>query len=244
MSATIALRFASPSDRDDIVAILCDAFQDDSIHRWVFRNRRSQDYWLSKTMRETVRFTFSHGVAIVANADDCPEPVGAALWYPPPERLSFWWETNELAWWDTIGAQLRFAPLLFDWPAYRRHFVMNRFLNSIAPAQVGRCWFLNALAVRKSHNRRGIGSTLLREGLARASSQQLPVFLRAWAHLVPFYERYGFASVTQATLPGGEQVCHGLVWYPPRRAEEAKPSVAQAAASPCLPVRKLRAGTD
>lgn len=221
-SQFVSLRCASRADRNKVVGILCDAFRDDPVHRLVFRNPRTHEYWLRFSMRESVDRAFSKGHVIVATASDGSEPVAAALWYPPPERDSFWWETYDPSVGELVLTWLRRSRFVFDWEAHWRHEQMEQFLTGLQPAEKLPYWQLAALAVRPTHQCRGIGTALLREGLARALTDRLPVFLRSWEQVMPFYERYRFASVMSKVLPGERLVCHALVWKPP----EAPPPAA------------------
>jgi GNAT superfamily N-acetyltransferase len=214
-SEPVSLRSASRADRNEIVAILCDAFRDDPVYRWVFRNPRTYEYWLRASMRESTDRAFSVGHVIVANVGDRGELTGVALWYPPPGHGRFGWQIYEPSLADFFGAWPWRWLLTFDWAAHGRNGEMDRFLARIQPTERLPYWYLAALAVKRTHQRRGIGTALLREGLARAISDQLPVCLRSWEHVIPFYERYRFASVRSQTLPGEKLVCHALVWMPP-----------------------------
>jgi hypothetical protein len=138
MSAGVETRCAVRSDQDTIIAILCDAFQNDAVHRWFFQNSRTQAKWLWKLMRETVDSATARGMAIVATANRGDEAVAAALWIPPPAPFVDWWETSELPSWSTISSKLRLAPLLVEGSAYRRYLQMERFLGSIVRTAAGR----------------------------------------------------------------------------------------------------------
>jgi ribosomal protein S18 acetylase RimI-like enzyme len=57
-------------------------------------------------------------------------------------------------------------------------------------------WYLPFIAVRPSHQGRGLGGTLLRRGLCEADAAELPAYLESTnPRNQPLYERHGFEAI-------------------------------------------------
>jgi GNAT superfamily N-acetyltransferase len=64
-------------------------------------------------------------------------------------------------------------------------------------------WYLDHLGVDAVRRRTGLGTALIRHGLAFADDDRVPAFLDGRAGNVPYYERRGFRTVADADVPGG-----------------------------------------
>lgn len=65
-------------------------------------------------------------------------------------------------------------------------------------------WFLDAIAVERTHRSQGIGSALVRWGLERAVTDGVPAFLETGKpRNVPYYERFGFHIAHEDDAPDG-----------------------------------------
>lgn len=65
-------------------------------------------------------------------------------------------------------------------------------------------WYLHVLGCAPTRQRDGLGSALVRAGLAHVAQSGLPTFLEtASEDNVRFYERLGFSVTAQWTVPGG-----------------------------------------
>lgn len=68
-------------------------------------------------------------------------------------------------------------------------------------------WYLAQIGTDPAAQGRGVGSALMREGLARCDADRLPVYLESSKESnVPFYERFGFAVTSEIKLPDGPVV--------------------------------------
>ncbi len=66
-------------------------------------------------------------------------------------------------------------------------------------------WYLWTLGVEPACQGKGIGGTLLREGLGRADTAQMPCYLETMnAENVPLYEHFGFVVTGEGTIPGSD----------------------------------------
>ena len=65
-------------------------------------------------------------------------------------------------------------------------------------------WHLEHVGVDPDHQGGGIGSALVRLGLARAAEDGIPAYVEAAnPRNVPLYERLGFKVIAEADVPGG-----------------------------------------
>lgn len=65
-------------------------------------------------------------------------------------------------------------------------------------------WFLGSVGVDPGHQRRGLGTAVIRPGLLAADEAGVPAFLETSdEHNVRFYERLGFEVTAACSLPGG-----------------------------------------
>jgi ribosomal protein S18 acetylase RimI-like enzyme len=66
-------------------------------------------------------------------------------------------------------------------------------------------WYLFVLGVEPERQRQGLGTMLLRAGLARADASRQPCYLETTnAQDVPYYEKFGFAALGEETIPRGD----------------------------------------
>jgi ribosomal protein S18 acetylase RimI-like enzyme len=65
-------------------------------------------------------------------------------------------------------------------------------------------WYLSGIGVEPERQGRGIGSALMRAGLARADAAgEHAVLITHSPDNLPFYERHGFTVVVEEDIPGG-----------------------------------------
>jgi ribosomal protein S18 acetylase RimI-like enzyme len=74
-------------------------------------------------------------------------------------------------------------------------------------------WYLAALGVDPAAHGKGVGSALVRSGLARCDRDGTPAYLECLEALVPYYRRFGFAVAGRIAMPAGasDQVA---MWRP------------------------------
>jgi ribosomal protein S18 acetylase RimI-like enzyme len=76
-------------------------------------------------------------------------------------------------------------------------------------------WYLLALAVHPRHQGHGWGSQLVRHGLARAQSRNLPSYLETTnPRNIAFYQRHGFELVGEQPVAGGGPMIWGMLCPP------------------------------
>jgi ribosomal protein S18 acetylase RimI-like enzyme len=105
------------------------------------------------------------------------------------------------------------AGLGLGWSASRR---ILGFLRSIEDTRLRSTpnphWYLLNLAVCPKRQGQGLGSTLLRHGLARAKAEGAPCFLETTnSRNLAFYEKHGFVTIHQGPAPKGGPVVWSMV---------------------------------
>ncbi|KAL9084878.1 MAG: hypothetical protein Q9159_004999 [Coniocarpon cinnabarinum] len=61
-------------------------------------------------------------------------------------------------------------------------------------------WVLTTIMTRAPHRQRGAGGMLIKWGVDKARSDNVPAFLEAVAERVPLYEKFGFRRIGDTTL--------------------------------------------
>ncbi|HZO96074.1 MAG TPA: GNAT family N-acetyltransferase [Gaiellaceae bacterium] len=170
-------------------ALLARAFQDDPAWGWVFPNARRRAALLP--------WLFELGFEI-ADADvwtTAGELLGVARWLPPGRPNVH------------VGAMLRalVATPLRAREATSRFFAYGRAVDAMRAAAVPEPhWYLAGIGVEPSHQRRGIGASLLAPGLEAAAEAGLPCALLTNSERnLSFYRRHGFEVVREGHTPDG-----------------------------------------
>jgi ribosomal protein S18 acetylase RimI-like enzyme len=134
--------------------------------------------------------------------DTYPAGLGAALWLPPGV--------------EPDGAQME-AHLAATIPAERLAALAEGFAMQAALHPHEPHWYLPWIGVRPEAQGAGIGSILLRQGLARADSEEMPAYLEATdPRNAMLYARHGFEVTGIVLAPGYPQII--TMWRPARRA--------------------------
>jgi GNAT superfamily N-acetyltransferase len=132
---------------------------------------------------------------------------GGAVWAPPGWRASAW-------------RQLRALPAMIvafglghlrDFG--RRGQAMEEALRAARPSEPH--WYLGILGTHPAASGRGVGSALMRSGVARCDREPAPAYLECFEDLVPFYERFGFRATGRIEMP--DEVPPQVGMWRPRR---------------------------
>jgi GNAT superfamily N-acetyltransferase len=120
---------------------------------------------------------------------------GVAVWLPPGEAEI----TPERA----ARAGLDRAPEVLGAAAWERFRTLMDHMEQFHHQDVQpRHWYLPILGVDPAHQGRGLGGRLLAPILARADTEGLPCYLETVEpRNVPFYQKHGFAVVTEGVEP-------------------------------------------
>ncbi|MFB8246480.1 GNAT family N-acetyltransferase [Streptomyces sp. NPDC055952] len=190
----VAIRTAGEEDRDLIVRLLDEAFQDDPVSGWVFpdvRDRRAHHPGLMAAFTDIV---FEAGrIDVMEDGSAC------ALWLSLPEGDPHQDDAAE----DDGPAQVRQA---VD-PDNARIELIGRLTADIHPS--GRAHeYLWMIGVAPGRQGEGLGTALIESVLDRCDREGTGAYLEASsARSRKLYERLGFASCGPALqLPDGPQM--------------------------------------
>ncbi|WP_017597004.1 GNAT family N-acetyltransferase [Nocardiopsis lucentensis] len=194
--ADVGVRTATMNDVARLVRVLGRAFQDDPLFRWFFPDGEDR---LARSMRVcALNAGFGHvpgGTAWVhesrETAGGTPVIGGAALWTPPGETA------------EGPLTALRSLPHWVRLMGVARVLRVFRFLGAVrATAPEEPHWYLAVLGTDPAVQGTGVGSRLLRDGLARADADGVPVYLETMNPAnIGFYERHGFRVVRAVNEP-------------------------------------------
>ncbi len=182
-------------------ALAARAFFDDPLFEFVYPDPARRLAGFAREHAAYVRHYYApYGVVEVAEVDEAP--AGLALWQPPGAGPP-WWRDGAVL----LALARAVGPRRL--PTVRRAY---RAFDDAMPD--GRFWYLGLLAVGPEMQGRGVGSGLLRAGLARADRDAVPTFLETGtATNVAFYHRLGFEVTGEIVLPGGPT--HWAMTRPP-----------------------------
>ncbi|GAA2514841.1 GNAT family N-acetyltransferase [Streptomyces longisporus] len=198
----VAIRTADEGDRELVVRLLDEAFQDDPVSSWVFPGGEYRRTTHHRLMDAFTGIVFDEGrIDVTEDGSAC------ALWLSVPAGEH---EAAEDAA-DDGAARLRAA---VD-PGNERIELIARLTAEIHPA--GRAHeYLWMIGVTPERQGEGIGSALVQHVLDRCDREGLPAYLEASsARSRVLYERLGFEFTGRPLdLPNGPQMWP--MWREPR----------------------------
>lgn len=187
---TTPTRPATRSDRSGVAAALSGAFVDDPVFEWIFPDRATRVPLLPPLFEAFAEAFARHDETHVVVTQDAV--TGVAMWSPPgvePVHPD-----------DERVLEERVGPVLGE-HADRWDACLELF-GAAHPSEPA--WFLQFVGVHPDHQGRGLGSVLLRDVLARADAAGEAAYLEATNERNrALYERHGFRSVGELTLPDG-----------------------------------------
>ncbi|WP_371669188.1 GNAT family N-acetyltransferase [Streptomyces sp. NBC_00289] len=203
----VAIRVAGEGDREPVVRLLDEAFQDDPVSRWVFPGDAYR-----RTTHHRLMAAFTDIVLAEGRIDVTEDGAACALWLsvPAPDGAGEHADGHAE---DEGPAQLRAA---VD-PDNERVELIGRLTADIHPA--GRAHeYLWMIAVAPQRQGEGLGSALIETVLDRCDREALPAYLEASsARSRTLYERLGFTLVGRPLdLPDGPRMWP--MWRDPQSA--------------------------
>jgi GNAT superfamily N-acetyltransferase len=171
--------------------LLAQAFNDQPFGRFWEPDPKRRMLILHERFLRFVRYCYTLGEPYVT-AD---ELAGVALWMPPHATQITVEQEREFG--------LDELPEIFGEEAFARYRPLRDLLNELHGRDMrGPHWYLPIIGVDPSRQGTGVGSALLRTGLARADEWRLPCYLdTGQPRNVPFYERHGFNIFTHGVEP-------------------------------------------
>lgn len=175
-----------PEEIDRVGLALARSFENDDLFMWMFGRHALRA--LHRSFKSQIRAQYMPS-GIVETVDDLS---GVALWSAPGRGVG-----------PTPRQMLRMFPghLHFVRPD-RAVKALRGFaaMDSHHPDEPH--IHLAILGVDPTHQRSGVGSSLVRSGLARADEADLPVYLdTSVAENVPYYRRFGFDVIAEFDFP-------------------------------------------
>jgi ribosomal protein S18 acetylase RimI-like enzyme len=196
----VAIRTAGEDDREPVVRLLDEAFQDDPVSHWVFPG---QEY--RRRTHHRLMAAFTDAVLADGWIDITEDGAACALWLSMPENG----QGDET---DDGPAQVREA---VD-PDNERVERIARLTEGIHPT--GRAHaYLWMIGVAPGRQGEGLGTALIESVLDRCDREELPAYLEASsARSRGLYERLGFEFTGRALdLPDGPRMWP--MWREPRQ---------------------------
>ena len=194
MTREDAVRDASPSESERLVSALVLAFGSDPVMRWLWPAAEAYLRNFPRLVRAFGGRAFGH-----ATAHTSLDHGGAALWLPPgvgPDA-----EQVEELLRETLKEPVRSGALAVL-EQMEEHHTKERHL------------YLAFIGVDASRQGNGIGSVVIRRGLATCDGEGLYAYLESSNPAnVPFYRRHGF-EVTAEIRVGSSPVIHPMIRSP------------------------------
>ncbi|MFI9761966.1 GNAT family N-acetyltransferase [Streptomyces sp. NPDC051963] len=202
----VAIRTAGEDDREPVVRLLDEAFQDDPVSGWVFPGAEYR-----RTTHSRLMAAFTDAVLTEGRIDVTEDGTACALWLSVPAADPAGDHADHAA--DEEPAQMREA---VD-PDNERVELIARLMAEIHPADQAHA-YLWMIGVAPGQQGRGLGTALIAAALDRCDRAGLPAYLEASnARSRVLYERLGFEFTGRAlTLPDGPTMWP--MWREPRSA--------------------------
>ncbi|GHD90237.1 GNAT family N-acetyltransferase [Streptomyces naganishii] len=214
----VGIRAAGPGDRELVVRLLDEAFQDDPVSGWVFPGEEYR-----RATHHRLMAAFTDIVLADGRIDVTVDGAACALWLPVPagDQEQEGDEGDDGKEDDGTDEAVRLREAVD--PANERVEEIARLMAEAHPA--GRAHeYLWMIGVTPDRQGDGLGSALIEHALRRCDRAGLPAYLEASsARSTKLYERLGFAF-TGATLDlpdGGPRMWP--MWREPRSREAAQP---------------------
>ncbi|MCW7942182.1 acetyltransferase [Streptomyces hygroscopicus] len=198
----VAIRAADEGDRELVVRLLDEAFQDDPVSTWVFPGEDHR-----RTAHSRLMAAFTDIVLAEGRIDVTEDGTACALWLSLPAVDHS----------DDKGAEEDEATRLRETvdPDNERVERIARLMAESHPADRAH-EYLWMIAVAPRLQGRGLGTALIRHVLHRCDGERLPAYLEASsARSTRLYERLGFALTDRTIdLPDGPRMWP--MWREPR----------------------------
>ena len=183
---------------------LSSAFVEDPMTPYLFPADSDKQQRLRAVFRVELRCTFRRGVIeIIA------EGKAIAIWLPPGRMKG--------ALTAMLGSGALLAPLRLGLKATWRGILLLKSIQELHSSSMSSDhWYLLALGVHPRHQGQRWGSELVRHGLTRAQSMNLPSYLETTNQRnIAFYQRHGFRLVGERMVARGGPKVWGML-CPPR----------------------------
>ncbi|KAI1452866.1 acyl-CoA N-acyltransferase [Annulohypoxylon moriforme] len=188
---SIQIRKATDSDIPAIIDTYFDAFRDHPLTlKAFFPGSESVKRWWTETIGDDLRDPSTHYLVVTDSASADPERIVA---------FGKWRQ-----WLTSTTPPVSPTP---SWPEGADVALLEKFFSTIDQKhkdilQDRPHWYLDILGVRKEVQGKGIGSQLVKWGVAKADEVGIEAFLAASPAGAPMYQKHGFEI--HSTVPMGE----------------------------------------
>jgi len=179
------------SSIDRAVMTIGRAFSPDPMFEWVFPDTAARSAALPRLMRVLVEYGLRYGRVTTSH-----DVKAACVWIPPGPGI-------------TIPRMMRCGmlglPLRIGWGPFARFMAANETMDKIHKARVPEPhWYLFGIGVDPELQGQGVGSAIIREGLAIADRESKPCYLEtSEPRNLGLYKRFGFDVLEEVTLGKG-----------------------------------------
>jgi ribosomal protein S18 acetylase RimI-like enzyme len=176
------------SSLDRAVETVADAFSPDPMIKWVFPDETGRPAGARAIMRVLVEYGLRYGRVTASHGAKA-----VCVWIPPGPGI-------------TIPRMIRSGmlgvPLQTGLKSFGRFMAANETMDQIHKARVPEPhWYLFGVAVDPGLHNQGIGSAIIREGLALADRGSQRCYLEtSEPRNLTLYKRFGFEVLQEATL--------------------------------------------
>lgn len=201
------VRTATVADVPEATAVLTRAFLDKSPFDWMepdpVRRARVMPVMFNTALRWM--YPSERGLEVFASGD---RVLGIAAWAEPGRWKAPLWVSLR-----ALPGMIRALGGLYHLAAYgKRGQAVEAALHGAHPAAPH--WYLAILGADPDAQGKGVGTALMRSGLARVDREGLPAYLECLEPLVTYYSRFGFQPTGRIAMPEGalDQI---PMWRPP-----------------------------
>jgi len=206
----IALPNLAPLRREQIneaAYILGRAFQTDGMFIYVFPDERARARHVPVIMKSGVTYAFTYGQAHVTQGAIHGASVTAVHGRPgaPRPKPGRTYKLRQLI-----------TRLKYGRESWRRYQLASAAIRELHVRNIsGPHWYLLLLGVNPPRQGTGLGGLLLKELLARADRDKLPIYLDTFKREnLSFYQKYGFEVKQQLSIDGGKAMAWAMVRQP------------------------------
>ena len=182
------VRPAAAAEIAAAVGVLARAFHDHPVYRHVLSDDDARRRRLPGLLHTMVVTTHRDSGPLEVAVDGDGAIVGAAAWHRPDAP-----EPGALRTLRSVAGMLRATGRAFP-----RWTALGGGIEALRPDEPH--WYLFHVGVEPGHQGTGVGSTLMRSGLARTDG--LAVHLECAPDLVGYYARFGFLEGVRVPLEG------------------------------------------
>ena len=167
------------------------AFSPDPMFTWLFPDPATRPAVLQRLIRVPLEYGLRYG-RVTASQD----AKAACVWIPPGPGITIP---------RMICSGMLGVPFRTGFGPFGKFMTANETMDKIHKARVPEPhWYLAVVGVDPEVQNRGVGSAIVREGLALADRESKPCYLETSERRnLAFYERLGFVVLEEATLGKG-----------------------------------------